>query len=80
LRPGLPVLYLFGTAESIARCSIEKQSPGSVLAAPFSEEQLIARVGSLLLDVQPAARQRPGERLWEHLIGASDQMLFSTGP
>jgi DNA-binding response OmpR family regulator len=79
LRPGLPVLYLFGTAESIARCSIEKQAPGSVLAAPFSEEQLIARVGSLLLDVQPAARHQSGERRWEHLVGASDQMLLSTG-
>ena len=78
LRPGLPVLYLFGTAESIARSSIEKQAPGSVLAAPFSEEQLIARIGGLV-DVQPATRQRPDERRWEHLVGASDKMLLSTG-
>jgi len=80
LRPGLPMLYLFGTAESIARSSIEKQAPGSVLAAPFSEEQLVARVDSLLLDVQPAPHQRAGERRWEHFIGASDQLLLSTGP
>jgi DNA-binding response OmpR family regulator len=79
LRPGLPVLYLFGTTESIARCSIQKQAPGSVLVAPFSEEQLIARIGSLLLDVKSAARQRSGDRRWEHFIGASDQMLLSTG-
>jgi CheY-like chemotaxis protein len=79
LRPGLPVLYLFGTAKSIARCSIEKQAPGSVLAAPFTEEQLIARVGGLLLDVEPAARHGLGQRRWEALIAASDRVLLPTG-
>jgi CheY-like chemotaxis protein len=79
LRPGLPVLYLFGEAESIARCSIQKQAPGSVLAAPFTAEQLIARVGSILLDVEPAALQRSSEQRWERLIAASDRMLLSTG-
>jgi len=40
-----------------------------VLAAPFTEEQLIARVGALL---EAAARQGPDERLWERLIAVSD--------
>jgi DNA-binding response OmpR family regulator len=69
LRPGLPVLYLVGEAKSIARCSIEAQAPGSVLAIPFTEEQLIARVGGLL---EAAACHRPGEQLWERLIAVSD--------
>jgi DNA-binding NtrC family response regulator len=65
VRPGLPVLYLVGTGKSIARCSIEAQAPGSVLAVPFTEEQFIARVGDLL-DVGVAATPRlpmilPGE-------------------
>jgi DNA-binding response OmpR family regulator len=71
LRPGLPVLYLVGAGKTIARCSIETQAPGSVLAVPFTEEQLIARVGGLL-DAKLAARQRHGERLWGRLIAASD--------
>jgi CheY-like chemotaxis protein len=71
LRPGFPVLYLVGAGKTIARCSIEAQAPGSVLAVPFTEEQLIARVGGLL-DVKLAARQRRRERLWERLIAASD--------
>jgi CheY-like chemotaxis protein len=66
LRPGLPVLYLVGASKTIARCSIEAQAPGSVLAVPFTEEQLMARVGSLL-DVEAGARQRSGERLWQRL-------------
>ena len=69
LRPGLPILYLVGAGKSIARCSIEAQAPGSVLAAPFTEEQLIARIGALLA---VAARQGPDERLWERLIAVSD--------
>jgi CheY-like chemotaxis protein len=77
LRPGLPVLYLVGADKTIARCSIEAQAPGSVLAVPFTEEQFIARVGALL-DVEAAARQRPGERLWEQLIAASGRMLLNT--
>jgi CheY-like chemotaxis protein len=79
LRPGIPMLYLFGAIKSIARCSIEARAPGSVLATPFTEEQLIARVGGLL-DVETAARQMPGERRWERLIATSDQMLLTTGP
>jgi len=71
LRPGLPVLYLVGAGKSIARCSIEVQAPESVLAVPFTEEQLIARVGGLL-DVDEAASRKRYERLWERLVAASD--------
>ncbi len=69
LRPGLPVLYLVGKGRSIARCSIEAQAPESVLAIPFTEEQLIARVGGLL---EAAARHTPDEQMWERLIAVSD--------
>jgi DNA-binding response OmpR family regulator len=69
LKPGLPMLYMVGAGKSIARCSIEVQAPGSVLAAPFTEEQLIARVDALL---QASARQGLDERLWERLIAVSD--------
>jgi DNA-binding NtrC family response regulator len=79
LHPGLPVLYLVGASKTIARCSIEAQSPCSVLAVPFTEEQLMARVGSLL-DAERAARQRSGERLWERLAASSDRMASTTGP
>jgi DNA-binding NtrC family response regulator len=70
LRPGLPVLYLVGNSKSIARCSIEAQAPDSVLAVPFTEEQLNARVSGLL-DVE-GARRRRHEGLWERLVAASD--------
>jgi DNA-binding response OmpR family regulator len=69
LKPGLPMLYMVGAGKSIARCSIEAQAPGSVLAAPFTDEQLIARVDALL---EASARQGPDERLWERLIAVSD--------
>jgi hypothetical protein len=61
LRAGLPMLYLVGAFKSIARCSIEARVPGSVLTVPFTEEQLIARVGGLL-DVEAAARQKDDAR------------------
>jgi DNA-binding response OmpR family regulator len=77
LQPGLPVLYLVGAIKSIARCSIEAQAPGSVLATPFTDEQLIARVGALL-DGEAAARQSSGERLWDRLIAASDWIPSGT--
>ena len=77
LRPAFPVLYLVGESKSIARCSIEAQSPGSVLAIPFTEELLIARVGGLL-DVAAAARQRRGEQLWDRLIADSDWIPSGT--
>jgi len=77
LRPGLPMLYLVGTAKSIVRCSIEAQAPGSVLMVPFAEEQLIACVGGLL-DVEAAARLGRGERLWDRLIAASDWIPSGT--
>jgi len=77
MRPGLPVLYLVGTGKSIARCSIEAQAPGSVLAVPFTEERLIARVGDLL-GVEWAARQRLDEGLWERLIATSDWIPSGT--
>jgi len=69
LQPGLPVLYLVGASKTIARCSIEAQAPGLVLAMPFTEEQLITRVGGLL---EAAARHRPDEQMWERLIAVSD--------
>jgi DNA-binding response OmpR family regulator len=71
LQPGLPVLYLVGAGKSIARCSIEAQAPASVLAVPFTEEQLLARVGGLL-NVEVAARQGRDKRLWDRLIAGSD--------
>jgi len=77
LQPGLPVLYLVGTSKSIARCSIEAQAPASVLAVPFTEEQLIARVGGLL-NVEVAARQNRDTRLWERLIAQSDWIPSGT--
>jgi DNA-binding response OmpR family regulator len=77
LRPGLPMLYLVGAFKSIARCSIEAQAPGSVLPVPFTEEQLIARVGGLL-DVEAAARQSHGERVWDRLIAASEWIQSGT--
>ena len=77
LRPAFPVLYLVGEGKSIARCSIEAQAPGSVLAIPFTNEELIARVGGLL-DFDAAVRQRHGERLWDRLIAASDWIPSGT--
>jgi DNA-binding response OmpR family regulator len=77
LRPALPVLYLVGAGKSVARCSIEAQAPGSVLAIPFTEEQLIARAGGLL-DADAAARHGHGERLWDRLIAASNWIPSGT--
>jgi FixJ family two-component response regulator len=77
LRPGLPVLYLVGEGKSIARCSIEAQAPGSVLAVPFTEEQFIARVSSLL-DADGTSHQKRHERLWERLIAASERISSGT--
>jgi DNA-binding NtrC family response regulator len=71
LRPGLPILYLVGAQKLIARCSIEASSPGAVLPAPFTEEQLIERVGGLL-SIEVAARRAPEEKLWERLIAVSN--------
>jgi DNA-binding NarL/FixJ family response regulator len=71
LRPGLPILYLMGAQRSIARCSIEAHSPGAVLPAPFTEEQLIERVGGLL-SIEIAARRAPEEKLWERLMAVSN--------
>ena len=78
LQPGLPVLYLVGAGKTIARCSIEAQAPGSVLAVPFTGEQLLARVGVLLAG--EAARQRQAEWLWERVVATSDRMAPTTGP
>lgn len=77
LRPGLPVLYLAGARKTIARCSIESQSPGSVLSVPFTEEQFLGRVEGLL-DIEAAARQMPDEQLWERLIADSDRISSTT--
>jgi DNA-binding NtrC family response regulator len=77
LRPGLPVLYLAGARKTIARCSIELQSPGSVLAVPFTAEQFLGRVEGLL-DMEAAARQMPDEQLWERLLADSDGIRSAT--
>lgn len=71
LRPGLPILYMVGAQKSIARCSIEANSPGAVLPAPFTEDQLIARVGGLL-SIEVSARRAPEEKLWERLVAVSN--------
>jgi CheY-like chemotaxis protein len=71
LRTRSPVLYLVGSQPSIARAGIEAQSPASVLVAPFTEEEFMARVGDLL-DPQAALRPEPDERLWDRLMEASD--------
>jgi CheY-like chemotaxis protein len=73
LRPGLAVLYLVGSEPTIARASIEAQSPASVLASPFTEEEFIQRVTGLL-NTTAAAHQQSGEQLWDRLIEASDQI------
>jgi len=78
LQPGLPVLYLVDERKSIARCSIEAQAPDSVLAVPFTEEQFIARVGSLLDGAVAVCQGRRLERLWERLISASDRITSGT--
>jgi DNA-binding NtrC family response regulator len=76
-RPGLPVLYLAGARKTIARCSIEAQSPGSVLAVPFTAEQFLGRVDGLL-DLEAAAPQMPDEQLWERLLADSDGISSAT--
>jgi CheY-like chemotaxis protein len=73
LRPGLPVFYLVGNEPTIARASIEAQSPASVLASPFTEEEFIQRITGLL-DTAAAARQQPDEQLWDRLMEASDRI------
>jgi DNA-binding NtrC family response regulator len=77
LRPAFPLLYLVGAGKSIIRCSIEAQAPGSVLAIPFTEGQLIACAGGLL-DAAAAARKGHGERQWDRLIAASDWIPSGT--
>jgi DNA-binding NtrC family response regulator len=71
LQPALPVLYLAGAEKSIARCSIEAHAPNSVLVTPFTEEQLLDRVGRALA-IEVAARHAPEEEAWQSLIVASD--------
>lgn len=48
LRPGFPMLYVVGAIESVIRRCMEAESPASVLSAPFTEEQLAARVDLLM--------------------------------
>jgi len=67
LRPGLPVLYLVGSQSTIARASIEAQSPGSVLVAPFTEEQFMARINGLL-EIESPGSQPTEAPSWEQLI------------
>lgn len=71
LRPGLPVLYVAGARKTVARCCIEAQSRGAVLAVPFTEDQFIGRVVRLL-EIEAAARQMPDLQLWERLVADSD--------
>lgn len=49
LYPEFPVLYVVGQRESVLRRSIEVECPECVLLAPFTEEQLAARVEQLML-------------------------------
>lgn len=74
LRPGLPILYLVGASKSIARCSIEAQAPEAVLVTPFTEDQLLQRVGGLLA-TEVAERRGAEEPVWEKLIATSDPIL-----
>jgi DNA-binding NtrC family response regulator len=76
LRPGLPVLYVAGARRTIACCSIAAQSPGAVLAVPFTAEQFLGRVEGLL-DLE-AARQLPDEQLWERLLADSVRLSSET--
>jgi CheY-like chemotaxis protein len=78
LHPGLPVLYLVGGDKTIARCSIEAQAPGSILMVPFTEEQLVDRIGGLM-DVEVAARQARGKRRWDRFISAPDRRPLISG-
>lgn len=50
LRPGFPVLYIFGSHKTILHCSLEAEAPASVLSAPFREADLITRIDALLAD------------------------------
>lgn len=61
LAPEFPVLYVVGHRQSVLRRSMEAQCPECVLIAPFSEEQLAARIEQLM-----SRRSRPacaGSRL-----------------
>ncbi|MGD0365373.1 MAG: response regulator [Bryobacteraceae bacterium] len=46
--PGIQILYMSSAGESIAMESLLRESPGHVLLKPFTVEDLIARVQSLL--------------------------------
>jgi CheY-like chemotaxis protein len=46
--PGLKILYMSSAIESIAMESLLRQAPELVLLKPFSPEELVARVSSLL--------------------------------
>ncbi len=72
IRHGLPVLYIVGEHKTIARCSIEAQSPGSVLAMPFTPEQLLAGLG-VLLGAETLTR-KPEYQSWERLVAESSRI------
>lgn len=46
--PGIQILYMSSAGESIAMESLVHESPGHVLLKPFTLEELITRVQSLL--------------------------------
>ncbi len=48
LAPGFPVLYVVGQRQSVLRLSMEAECPECVLIAPFSQEQIEARVEQLM--------------------------------
>lgn len=75
--PGPSILYIVGGGKSVARCSIEAYAPDSVLVAPFTQEQLIERVG-VLLGIEVTARRSAEEETWERLMAASHPI--PTGP
>jgi DNA-binding NtrC family response regulator len=72
-RPKLPVLYLVGARHSIVRASLEARAPHAVLAVPFSEKNLIERIGGLL-HVAVASRRLSDGRLWERLLSNSQRL------
>lgn len=77
LRPGLLMLYLVGASQTVAGCNIESQVPTCVLTAPFTEQQFASRIQGLR-NLGAAARQLPGEQLWERLIADSDKLSPGT--
>jgi DNA-binding NtrC family response regulator len=76
-RPQLPVLYLVGARKTIVRSSLEARAPDAVLAVPFTERNLMERVGGLL-QVTVSSRKLSDGRLWRRLLGNSQPLPSGT--